>query len=144
MSTTMRSLMVGSVVLGTLVACGSSTKPAASPLPATTSPASTAAQKATTTTAAAAAGASSSVAAGVGASTTAGSADKVSANSASVPELEAAFEAAGVTNAQRWAQEVDEYRPYPDDPKWAKLRHELGKYNIAPEVLDKILSLLVL
>ena len=66
--------------------------------------------------------------------------DPVSANLASIEELAASFTAAGIPNAERWAEEVDEYRPYPDDPEWAKLRKELGKYNIDPEVLDAILS----
>ena len=67
---------------------------------------------------------------------------KVNINDASVPELEAAFKAAGVSNARRWAQEVDEYRPYATDPSFAKLRQELGKYNIDPKVLELIISLL--
>jgi hypothetical protein len=67
---------------------------------------------------------------------------KVNANTASIAELQKAFEAAGISQALRWAQEVDEYRPYPSDPKWGKLRQELGKYNIAPDVLEKIISLL--
>lgn len=73
-----------------------------------------------------------------------GSADttRVNANTASVEELQAAFEAAGISNADRWAREVDEYRPYPADPTWAQLRQELSKYNIAPDVLEKIIGLL--
>jgi hypothetical protein len=67
---------------------------------------------------------------------------KVNINDASVSDLEAAFKAAGVTSARRWAQEVDEYRPYPADPDFAKLRQELGKYNIDPKVLELIISLL--
>jgi hypothetical protein len=67
---------------------------------------------------------------------------KVNINDASTSELETAFKAAGVSNARRWAQEVDEYRPYPTDPDFAKLRQELGKYNIDPKVLDLILSTL--
>jgi competence protein ComEA len=67
---------------------------------------------------------------------------KVNANTASVDQLQAAFEAAGVTNADRWAREVAEYRPYDADPTWAQLRQELGKYNIAPDVLEKIIAVL--
>ena len=37
---------------------------------------------------------------------------RVNANTASVDELQAAFEAAGISNAGRWAREVAEYRPY--------------------------------
>jgi ABC-type transport system substrate-binding protein len=66
----------------------------------------------------------------------------VNANTASVDELQAAFEAAGIANADKWAREVAEYRPYPDDPTWAQLRQELSKYNIAPDVLEKIIGLL--
>ncbi len=67
---------------------------------------------------------------------------KVNINSADIGELEAAFKAAGVSNARRWAQEVDEYRPYATDPDFAKLRQELGKYNIDPAVLEKIIATL--
>ncbi|MEP7202355.1 MAG: hypothetical protein ABI894_07095 [Ilumatobacteraceae bacterium] len=66
----------------------------------------------------------------------------VNINEASASELEAAFDAAGVSNARRWAREVDEYRPYPTDPGFAKLRQELGKYNIDPGVLELIISTL--
>jgi hypothetical protein len=70
---------------------------------------------------------------------------KVDANKATVAELEAAFEAAGISNAAKWAVEVEEYRPYPtDDPSFAKLRSELAKYNPSPEVLTKILATLSL
>ena len=40
---------------------------------------------------------------------------RVSANHATEEELEAAFEAAGISNAEEWAHEVEEYRPYPVD-----------------------------
>ena len=67
---------------------------------------------------------------------------RVNINDAGTSELEAAFKAAGVTNPRRWAREVDEYRPYPSDPDFAKLRQELGKYNIDPAVLELIISTL--
>ncbi len=67
---------------------------------------------------------------------------KVNINSASTSDLEKAFDAAGVTNARRWAREVDEYRPYPEDPDFGKLRQELGKYNISPAVLVLIIATL--
>ncbi len=75
---------------------------------------------------------------------TTGSTDtaRVNANTASVEELQVAFEAAGISKADRWAREVAEYRPYPADPTWAQLRQELSKYNIAPDVLEKIIGLL--
>jgi hypothetical protein len=70
---------------------------------------------------------------------------KVNVNTASVAELQQAFQAAGIPNAARWAQEVNEYRPYPtDDPSFAKLRGELAKYNPSPDVVDKIISTLTL
>lgn len=87
--------------------------------------------------AAAASTTTASVAAPVGCSDT-----KVSANSATIEDLTAAFEGAGIPRADRWAEEVDEYRPYPDDPGWAKLQKELGKYNIDPAIYDAILSCL--
>ncbi len=70
---------------------------------------------------------------------------KVNANTATLAELQAAFEAAGIPNAARWAREVDEYRPYPtDDPSFSKLRRELAKYNPSPETVEKIISALSL
>jgi DNA uptake protein ComE-like DNA-binding protein len=115
---------VGLIVMITLAACsgaGASSVPtAASPVesPAMTesSPPSTAASAASTT--------------------------NLNANTASVAELQAAFEAAGISNADKWAREVAEYRPYPDDPTWGQLRQELGKYNIDPAVLEQIIALL--
>lgn len=69
--------------------------------------------------------------------------EKVNANTASEDEMVAAFEAAGVENAEQWAHEVEEYRPYEDDG-WAKLRDELSKYNIDDETFNKITSVLEL
>ena len=70
---------------------------------------------------------------------------KLSANSASRLELAAAFEAAGISNASKWAREVEEYRPYAvDDAEYSKLRGELAKYNPAPGVVDSIIALLEL
>jgi len=79
--------------------------------------------------------------------TTADAADAstVDANTATVAELTAAFDAAGVPSASRWAREVAEYRPYPtDDPTFAKLRQELAKYNPSSEVVDAIVATLSL
>lgn len=74
-----------------------------------------------------------------------GDATTVDANSATVAELTAAFEADGIANASRWAREVEEYRPYPtDDPTLAKLREELKKYNPSSEVVDQIVAALTL
>jgi hypothetical protein len=78
-------------------------------------------------------------------STTSVVAGKVAANTASTAELQQAFTAAGISNPDRWAREVAEYRPYPtDDPTFAKLRGELAKYNPAPGVVDSIVATLAL
>ena len=109
----------------TLAACsgGSGLTPSTSPAPIATA--------AATATAAPSAAAS-----------TAAQAGKVNANTATQEELATAFAAAGISNADRWAREVTEYRPYPADPGWALLRQELGKYNIDPAVLDQIIAIL--
>ena len=68
-------------------------------------------------------------------------ADTLPANDASISELAAAFESAGISNARRWAREVDEYRPYSvDDTGYTKLRGELAKYNPASGVVDAIVA----
>ena len=68
---------------------------------------------------------------------------KVSANTASEDEIAAALGSAGVSNPERWAEEVVEYRPYPpDDPNLTKLRDNLAKYNPGQETTDKIVSAL--
>ena len=72
-----------------------------------------------------------------------GETTKVNANDASVEELAAAFEAAGIPNAARWAHEVEEYRPYSDDG-WAHLRQELSKYNIDDATFEQIVATLEL
>ena len=70
---------------------------------------------------------------------------KANANTASRADLTAAIQAAGVSNAARWAMEVEEYRPYPtNDPNMAKLRQNLAKYNPGPGVVDGIISALSL
>lgn len=70
-------------------------------------------------------------------------AGKVSANTASEDEIATALESAGVSNPERWAEEVVEYRPYPaDDPNLTKLRENLAKYNPGQETTDKIVSAL--
>lgn len=68
---------------------------------------------------------------------------KVSANTASEAEIASALAAAGVPNADRWAREVTEYRPYPtDDPTLAKLQDNLAKYQPDAATLQAILSAL--
>ena len=68
---------------------------------------------------------------------------KVSANTATTDELIAALTAAGVARADRWAREIEEYRPYDtSDPTLQHLQDELAKYNPDPETLAGILSVL--
>lgn len=114
------SLLLAGLALGTaLVACGGSTPPPAAPTSVPVAPPSAA-----------------------GAAPTQGT-TRVSANDASEEELVSALTAAGVDNADRWADEVVEYRPYPaDDPNFAKLRGELAKYNPSQETVDRIVSTL--
>lgn len=147
-----RTLLTGvAAVAGALVltACGSTATTsgsiagsAATPTqaagPAATSPAATPAAAASPVAAASSPAAAAAPAAGA-------VAQRVNANTASVAELQRAFEAAGIPSAARWAREVEEYRPYPtDDPSLAKLRRELAKYNPGPGVVDQIVATLTL
>ncbi len=128
-----RSLAIVALALPVLtVGCGDDTD---------TSAATTTAAPAASTTA----GGSDTTAPDTAADTTAASGDttKVNANDASVDELAAAFEAAGIPNAERWAHEVEEYRPYSDDG-WAHLRQELSKYNIDDATFEQIVATLEL
>ncbi|HEX3623002.1 MAG TPA: hypothetical protein VHT97_11865 [Acidimicrobiales bacterium] len=132
---------LGVTGLLTLVACGGS---------GSDSPTVGAAQTASTTTTVAVATTSGSTATTGSAATTpttaaAPAATTVSANNASQADIQKALEAAGVSNAARWAVEVVEYRPYPtNDPTFAKLRQNLAKYNPAPGLVDQIISALSL
>lgn len=112
-----------------LAACGGGSTPTqapATPVPATEAPAATP-EPATEAPAA----------------TTAAATGKVNANTATAEELVAALEAAGVANADRWADEIQEYRPYDTaDPDFQKLRDELAKYNPGEDVIDQIISVL--
>ena len=68
---------------------------------------------------------------------------KISANTATTDEIIAALTAAGVARADRWAREIEEYRPYDmGDPTLQHLQDELAKYNPDPETLAAILSVL--
>ncbi|GAA4226889.1 pectin methylesterase-like acyl-CoA thioesterase [Streptosporangium album] len=68
---------------------------------------------------------------------------KVSANTAGESEIAAALKAAGVSNSERWAKEVVEYRPYAaDDSNLTSLRQNLAKYNPGEETVNKIVSAL--
>ena len=115
-----KSALAAALLVVSLTACGGAA--------ATATPASTAAEPA------------------AAASTTGGTtaaAGKVSANSATRAQVQAALEAAGVPQAARMAGEVEEYRPYPAGAEGeAKLRKELAKYNIAADVVDKIIATL--
>ena len=74
-----------------------------------------------------------------------GTAGKLSANNATVEELEAAFAAAGISNPGAWAHDVEHHRPFPaDDPEFAKLRRGLAEHNAAPDVVETIIGLLKL
>ncbi|MDE2867797.1 MAG: hypothetical protein OXR64_04570 [Chloroflexota bacterium] len=75
----------------------------------------------------------------------AATAGKLSANNATVEELEAAFAAAGISNPGAWAHDVEHHRPFPaDDPDFAKLRRGLADHNAAPEIVETIVGLLKL
>jgi hypothetical protein len=106
-----------------------------------TTPGSTATLTAATTTSAAAATGSPAASVAVASASPAGG--TVSANTATEDELVAALQAGGVANAERWAREVMEYRPYdPADPTLGHLQDELAKYNPDPATLAAILSVL--
>ncbi len=68
---------------------------------------------------------------------------KVSANTASAAEIQAALQANGVPNPANWTREVIEYRPYPaEDANLTKLRQNLAKYNPGPGVVNDIVTAL--
>ena len=70
---------------------------------------------------------------------------KLSANNATVKELEAAFAAAGISNPGAWAHDVEHHRPFPaDDTEFAKLRRGLAEHNAAPDVVETIIGLIEL
>ena len=71
----------------------------------------------------------------------AATAGKLSANNATVEELEAAFAAAGISNPGAWAHDVEHHRPFPaDDTDFAKLRRGLAEHNAAPDVVETIIA----
>jgi hypothetical protein len=136
--------LVAGVTTCLAIACGgeaSVNTPATVPTQVTAVSTATAnsAAPATTATTAPTSVATASATAGASAAT------KVSANSASRAQLQAAFQAAGISNPANWAREVEEYRPYPtNDPTFAKLRQNLAKYNPGPGVVDSIIATLSL
>lgn len=118
-----RSLALGLLLSSALVACAGA---------ATTSPSGTPSDVAPT-----------AVASASGAATTESAGSKVSANSATDRELVAALTAAGVPSPDRWAREIQEYRPYDtSDLTLQKLQDNLAKYNPDPATLAAILSTL--
>lgn len=75
----------------------------------------------------------------------AATAGKLSANNATVEELEAAFAAAGISNPGVWAHDVEHHRPFPaDDTEFAALRRGLAEHNAAPDVVETIIAQLKL
>ena len=139
-------VVAATAVAASLAACGGSATATTAPATATTG--APAASVSTAPRASVAASAAPSAAASAPAATGASAAPavkKVNANTATVAELQAAFQAAGIANAAKWAREVEEYRPYPtNDPTYAKLRAELAKYNPGPGVVDQIIACLSL
>jgi hypothetical protein len=117
------TLVIGSTLAFIVAACGSGAATVSPPAAALPTSATSAGAAATVSTAAAA--------------------TRISANAASESEIAAALAAAGVPNADRWAREVTEYRPYPtDDPTLARLQANLAKYNPDTATLQAILSAL--
>lgn len=132
MSLDARALASGLVLAASIVACG---RAKATPTPVST---------VGPTAAATLAEPSPAPSAGATSEASPARAATVSANTATIDELVAALTAAGVPNPDRWAREIEEYRPYPsDDPTLQKLQDNLAKYNPDPATLAGILSVLV-
>lgn len=110
------------VAAGLTVSCSSTDSASDSSTAVTTTPAQTSAAPATPSGTTAAA--------------------KIDPNTASTSELAAAFEAAGISNPEKWADEVSEYGPYMPDTIEATLTEELGKYGIDDATLKSILNVL--
>jgi DNA uptake protein ComE-like DNA-binding protein len=144
MRTPLRLAVLAVAGVLTLAACGGDSKDTPAAAQATTTvPATTATTAAPATTATTAA--TTATTGTTAPATTVTTIAKANANTASRSEITAALTAAGVSNAARWAIEVEEYRPYPtNDPTMAKLRQNLVKYNPGPGVVDGIVSALSL
>ena len=136
------SLLAGCSSDGKSSSVDAATATNAAPAATTAAPATVAPQATTAATSPTVAATVPAATAADGTNPPASTGAKVNINDASVADMEATFDAIGVTNANRWAKEVEEYRPYPKDPQFAKLRQELGKYNIAPKILELIISVL--
>jgi hypothetical protein len=113
-----------------------------------TSPTSSSGAVAATSTSSAGTTASSAAASTAKATTTSAAkatTAQVDANNAGEAEIAAALQAAGVSNPDRWAKEIVEYRPYStSDTTFSKLKQNLAKYNPSPAVVDGIVSVLKL
>jgi hypothetical protein len=67
----------------------------------------------------------------------------VSVNRAGVAAMTLTLQAAGVTQAARWAQRIEQGRPYPaDDTAFAALREKLARYEPSPTTLARITGVL--
>jgi hypothetical protein len=66
----------------------------------------------------------------------------VDPNTATAGELTAALRSAGVDNPDKWAHEVEEYRPYTAGNLEPTLTEELGKYDISQDQLRRVLGAL--
>lgn len=136
-----RSLILPRAIAGAIAlsACGASTVAPSTSTPSSATAASSTPVQPTATTVARVALPTASTAASPVPSVQAGK--NVDANKASIAELQAAFEAASIRNAARWAREVDKHRRYPtDDPTFTELRQGLAKYNPDAETVEKIIA----
>ena len=125
--TFLASLALASLTLVAACSAGATSSPAA------TAAGATASAEATSTASASAATASAAPA----------TTGKVSANTATQDELVAALTAAGVPNPDRWAREIQEYRPYDaSDATLQKLQDNLAKYDPSAATLAGILAAL--
>ncbi len=64
------------------------------------------------------------------------------ANTATVAEITAAFSSAGVPDAEKWAAQVVEHRPYSGTDGWSALRQDLDQDTIDDATFSKITSVL--
>lgn len=68
---------------------------------------------------------------------------KISANTSTVAELEAALRANGVPDPAKWAREVVATRPYPaEDANLTRLRQHLAELSAPPGVVEDIVTAL--
>ncbi len=137
-STAITSCLIGATL--TLGACGANSS-------TTTEAPKAAASAAAASVSAAASSAAASVssaATAASSSAAAASTEKVNANTASKGDIAAALTKVGVKNADKWANEIEEYRPYTATTLPTKLKGELGKYGVDQDTLAKIMSVLTI